>query len=389
MPETKTDRKSCHKCHKIYDKKLKQCKVCKNCHAITYCSEECQVADWPRHKDNCVPVLVTDVGDMGRGLVAAKDIKMGEQILIDSVVISLDKTPPGGVMTQDVARSLKEQIQKMPEEKSTQFRNLKSNDGIIFSERDLRTARRENCLREMTIFRSNRIESEEGTDVIFLVLSLINHSCAPNAEECSLLNGSEDQENVDEYELRAIKDIFKGEEITMFMFSEAIFSTKDIRQRKLKETFGFQCKCCVCSGHVDDQDSIIKKIKETLRSPGVALFSDSPLALAKRYETSLDEWKIFAVQNGILMALSQQLHIGSVKMKLVFCVTAAKAAQMARDSVRLNKAMDVWKELVMTTGFEKLRLEYEKIEETIAEWAPQFNSKKPPTKEEIDSFYGD
>merc|ERR1719500_1579804 len=139
MPETKKSRKYCHKCNKIYCKKLKQIKVCKKCHAITYCSEECQEADWPRHKDNCVPVLVTEVGEMGRGLVAAKDIKMGEQILIDSVVISLDKIPPVGVMTRNVARSLKEQIQALPGEKATQFRNLKSNDGIIFSERDLRT----------------------------------------------------------------------------------------------------------------------------------------------------------------------------------------------------------------------------------------------------------
>ena len=89
------------------------------------------------------------------------------------------------------------------------------------------------------------------------------------------------------------------------------------------------------------------------------------------------------------MALSQQLHIGSVKIKIMDCKIAASTAQMARDSVRLNKAIDAWKELVMTTGFEKLRLEYEKIEEKIAEWAPQFNSKKPPTKEEIDSFYDD
>ena len=111
--------------------------------------------------------------------------------------------------------------------------------------------------------------------------------------------------------------------------------------------------------------------------------------MAKIYKTSSDEWKRFAVKAGIVMALSQQLHIGSVKMKIVFCKTAATAAQMARDSVRLKNAMDTWKELVMTTGFEKLRLKYEKIEEKIAEWAPQFNSKKPPTKEEIDSFYDD
>ena len=116
MPEIKKSRKSCHKCGKIYDKKLKQVKVCRNCHAITYCGKECQEEDWPRHLDNCVPVLITDVGEMGRGLIAAKDIKMGEQILIDTVAISLDHTvaisldrkSEGSIMTREVARSLKE-----------------------------------------------------------------------------------------------------------------------------------------------------------------------------------------------------------------------------------------------------------------------------------------
>ena len=83
MPEVKTDKKSCFKCRKVYDKKLKTRKVCQ-CHAITYCGQECQVEDRPRHRDNCVPVMVTEVGEKGRGLVAARDIKMGERILIAS-----------------------------------------------------------------------------------------------------------------------------------------------------------------------------------------------------------------------------------------------------------------------------------------------------------------
>ena len=217
MPETKKSRKYCHKCNKIYCKKLKQIKVCKKCHAITYCSEECQEADWPRHKDNCVPVLVTEVGEMGRGLVAAKDIKMGEQILVDNVVISLDwnwksQLTQGSIMTRKVPRSLKEQIQALPEEKASQFHDLESEVNIKFSERDLRTLRKENCFTEMKAFRSNRIESEKG-DLLFFVLSRINHSCAPNVDECSLPKESKDQENVDQHELRAIKDISKGEEI--------------------------------------------------------------------------------------------------------------------------------------------------------------------------------
>ena len=378
MPETKKKRKYCHKCNKIYDKKLKQCKVCKKCHAITYCSEDCQVEDWPRHKDNCVPVMVTEVGEMGRGLVAAKDIKMGEQILIDSVVISLDwNWKSDSIMTRKVPRSLKEQIQALPGEKASQFHDLKSDVNIKFSERDLRTLRKENCFTEMKAFRSNRIESEKG-DLLFFVLSRINHSCAPNVDECSLPKESKDQENVVEHELRAIKDISKGEEITIFYLNHVkSIGIKQLRREYLKEKFGFQCKCCVCCGQVDDQDHIIIKISE------IHLWS----VYAKKYETSSDEWENLAIKAGILMALSQQLHIGSVKIKIMDCKIAAYTAQMARDSVRLNKAMDVWKELVMTTGFEKFRLEYKKGEETIAEWAPQFNSKKPPSKEEIDSYY--
>ena len=101
---------------------------------------------------------------------------------------------------------------------------------------------------------------------------------------------------------------------------------------------------------------------------------------------SSDEWKRMAIRSGILLTLYQQLNNASVNTKHTCCHFAAMAAHMARDPVLLNKAMDVWKELVMTTGFEKLRLKYEKFEKMIAEWAPQFNSKKPPTKEEIDIF---
>ena len=164
------------------------------------------MADWPRHKDNCVPVVISEVGEKGRGLVAARDIKVGERILIDSVVISVESTKLSGVMTRKAVRSLKEQIQALAAEKASQFQN------ITFSERDLKTLRQEKCFNEMKIFLSNKIErcnyeDKEDWDVLFLVLSLINHSCAPNVEDSYLTGESEDQETVEEYELRAVRDI--------------------------------------------------------------------------------------------------------------------------------------------------------------------------------------
>ena len=77
-----TDRQTCFKCNKTADGKKKLSK-CNGCHAITYCCKECQKEDWPRHAWNCVPVMVTEVPGKGQGLVAARDIKMGELIFTD------------------------------------------------------------------------------------------------------------------------------------------------------------------------------------------------------------------------------------------------------------------------------------------------------------------
>ena len=86
--EPLTDRQQCFKCHTTVTGKKKLSK-CSGCHAIAYCSRECQVADRPRHAWSCVPVMVTEIPGKGRGLVAARYIKMGEQIFVDKPVIKI------------------------------------------------------------------------------------------------------------------------------------------------------------------------------------------------------------------------------------------------------------------------------------------------------------
>ena len=351
--------------------------------------------DWPRHKDNCVPVMVTQVEEKGRGLVAARDIKMGEEILIDKTVINFEN--PVGVLTSlltpTIARSLRQQIEALTEEEEAQFYQLKSNDNIVLSSRDLKIARRENCLKELKIFRTNKVRVDRK-DVLVFYLALINHSCAPIADYCLKPKESEDQEKVEEkYELRAIKDIRKGEEVTIFYLHCAFsLSLKELRQEKLKDDLGFDCKCNVCCGNNDDQDVIIKKIAKTMCCSQSASKIDTDFFDAftsgpgKKFNYTPDEWKKFAIKSGLVLALSQELHIGKVETKLVFYHNAAFAAQMARNSVLLEKAMSAWKELVMKTGFERRMEEYKEIEELVVKWSSEFNSKKPPTKEEIDCF---
>ena len=92
MPESYieplTDRQQCFTCHKTVTGKKKLSK-CAGCHAITYCSVECQREDRARHKWNCVPVMVTEIPGKGRGIVAARDIQMGELIFNDKPAIKL------------------------------------------------------------------------------------------------------------------------------------------------------------------------------------------------------------------------------------------------------------------------------------------------------------
>ena len=85
--ESMKDHRTCFKC-KLQSKK--RLLTCVKCHAITYCGVECQKADWKRHNWNCVPVMVKEFPGKGRGIVAARDIKMGERIFKDKPVIKLN-----------------------------------------------------------------------------------------------------------------------------------------------------------------------------------------------------------------------------------------------------------------------------------------------------------
>ena len=96
MPEVFRDLLSCVRCDQGGDKK------CAKCHSVSYCGRECQVADWPRHKRLCLPVMVKEMGEKGRGLVASRDFKVGDLIFNDKLVVSIKKNPVE--MTFDIVK---------------------------------------------------------------------------------------------------------------------------------------------------------------------------------------------------------------------------------------------------------------------------------------------
>ena len=104
MPETYieplTDRQVCFVCRKTVTGK-KKLRKCTHCHAITYCGVECQTEDWVRHSWNCLPVMVTEFEGKGRGIVAARDIKMGELIVTERPLVKLPALTPGSAPDTD------------------------------------------------------------------------------------------------------------------------------------------------------------------------------------------------------------------------------------------------------------------------------------------------
>ena len=84
MPEHLSDLAICSRCGQTGSKKK-----CSQCHSITYCGEECQRQDLERHKDNCILVVLTETTGKGRGLVASRDIQIGQVILKEQSVVSV------------------------------------------------------------------------------------------------------------------------------------------------------------------------------------------------------------------------------------------------------------------------------------------------------------
>ena len=85
MPEVYRDLLTCVVC----DKGGGDIKKCSKCFSVSYCGRECQVGDWARHKRLCVPVMVKDFGEKGRGLVASKKFNVGDLIFKDKSVAHL------------------------------------------------------------------------------------------------------------------------------------------------------------------------------------------------------------------------------------------------------------------------------------------------------------
>lgn len=88
---------------------------------------------------------------------------------------------------------------------------------------------------------------EDGA-LLFRDLSLVNHSCYPNASVRLSSDG-------DEALLVAACDLEPGDEILLCYADDAIFAEGERRREVIRSRFGFVCGCARCRGDVTEEDA--------------------------------------------------------------------------------------------------------------------------------------
>ena len=321
--------------------------------------------------------MIKEYEGKGRGLVAARDIKMGELIFKDKLAISKPLDTSSFIYSLPDAKcidTLMWQIERLPSEAEKLFYKLEPTRDTLM----VKLLANVKVSRELKILINNGTKNIDLTQ-LFLNIALLNHSCAPNAYIGSLKPTDSFPE--EKYEIRAVKDISKGEEVTVCYLQDGDnLVPKMFRQFRLRINQAISdCKCPVCSGDIPDQNELVEeygRIFHTLKANG---YDD-------HYKKSLLDWKKEATMMEKILEITPKLYIAKVDDKYRAYNMVAEAAQMARDPVLLEKAMTMFKKLEEELKFEEVRRWREWMQERLDQWSTQFKSRKLPTKKEIDYF---
>ena len=187
----------------------------------------------------------------------------------------------------------------------------------------------------------------------FFNRNFVNHSCSPNASLLVFNSSSEVTA-----ELRAIKDISKGEEVT-YCFISPYKSVKNKSQRRIMLRdigfFGFDCRCGVCTGEVPDQEEILMRL-------------DDVNPMGDPFRKTQSAWQRDASKLAVVADLAQKLYIGQPEFKFAVFFQLFIHSQFARDTVLMAKSFDMMKGLVEKTELNALKKRFSLVEESHKLW---------------------
>ncbi|KAF2438447.1 SET domain-containing protein [Karstenula rhodostoma CBS 690.94] len=168
---------------------------------------------------------VQDIPGKGRGLIAIKDIAKGTRVISEKPIITMSNIIAS---IQQLDSCILDQVSSLSKGDMREFLSMANAHGGTNS-----------IERWHGILRTNALPMGPDLDAggIFLHACRINHACDSNAVNYW-------NENLDQLTIHAIRDIRKGEEITISYL--AALRNRQARQKDLLHNFGFTCACQLC-----------------------------------------------------------------------------------------------------------------------------------------------
>ena len=189
-----------------------------------------------------------DVPGKGKGLVATKMIPKGMRILSETAIVTLSLNDPAN---KQLRISICKQVDALSEYQRRAFLSMHN----IHPHKNA-------AEQYLGIVRTNALpigmDATEGG--IFLEACRINHACDNNAQKC--WNG-----NIKRHTVHALRDIDKGEEITVYYLG--VHNSREIRNKALQVKFGFTCSCRLCSLPLEQSQESDRRLDEIFRLDGL------------------------------------------------------------------------------------------------------------------------
>jgi SET domain len=188
-----------------------------------------------------------DMPGKGKGLVAIEKISKGTRILSEEAVVTVNEP----VSSERLRVSICQQVEALSEHQRRAFLSMHNIHPY------------KNAAEQyLGIVRTNSLPAEAVGDkgAIFLEACRINHACDNNAQK----NWNE---KIKRHTVHALRDINKGEEITITYLSP--LKNRKARQKALQESFGLTCLCCLCSLPPEQIQESDRRLEEIHRLDGV------------------------------------------------------------------------------------------------------------------------
>ena len=196
----------------------------------------------------------------GLGMFASRNIRKGTRILAEKPFFSLVERPVVSLSDPYAPNDITEAFDRLLISEKYQYMSL-------------HCPQRPDCSLIFSIYEANCFEMGSGT-CICLDASRINHSCIPNAHYSW-------NTNIERETVHAVKDIFKGEEITI-SYCSALRSLED-REREL-QPYVFTCRCPACQTDTDfGAISQIRRLRMLDLDSEIADYQNDPPAARAEY----------------------------------------------------------------------------------------------------------